>query len=179
MICIRMRSILKQLNIFSWVSITAIVLIAISFSSYLYIGAQSEQSTSEYREIITLINSSISILHDLEIENKGPEESEQLLAVTNRLAQAIDNSSYQFVYEQTQFRGDNLAHFEGDSAELISCFGKAARLIGERYRSLSEMNVGGSLEEFLPHFKKLVDKNIPCDRLALAFLNPYGDVTAE
>src|SRR6056297_2936149 len=261
-----MRSILKQLNIFSWVSFTAIMLIAISFSSYLYIGGQSEQSTDEYREIITLINSSISILHDLEIENKGPEESEQLLAVTNRLAQAIDNSSYQFVYEQTQFRGDSVKNFEGDSAEYISCLGKIARLIGERYRahktelfywsianavvfftltvifliwllysrravasfiltisrgiaqlqnviayrsnnlniqpswqeeqefldtlthieaelstdrSLSEMNVGGSLEEFLPHFKKLVDKNIPCDRLALAFLNPYGEVTAE
>jgi HD-GYP domain-containing protein (c-di-GMP phosphodiesterase class II) len=46
-------------------------------------------------------------------------------------------------------------------------------------RNLSEMNVGGTLEEFLPHFKKLVNKNIPCDRLALAFLSPYGDVTAE
>src|SRR6056297_4274655 len=108
MIRTRMRSILKQLNTFSWVSITAIVLIAISFSSYLYIGAQSEQSTSEYREIITLINSSISILHDLELENKGPEESEKLIALTTRLKQAIDNSAYQFVYEQTQFRGDSV-----------------------------------------------------------------------
>ena len=261
-----MRSILKQLNIFSWVSLTAIFLIAISFSSYLYIGTQSEQSTDEYRKIITLINSSISILHDIEIENRGPENSEELLAVITRLKQAIDNSAYQFVYEKTRFRGDNLTHFESDSPELISCLGRVARLIGERYRShktelfywsitnavvfftltavfliwliysrravasfiltitrgivqlqnviayrsnnlniqpswqeeqefldtlthieaelhtdrsLSEMNVGGSLEEFLPHFKKLVDKNIPCDRLALAFLNPYGEVTAE
>ena len=261
-----MRSILKQLNIFSWVSITAILLIAISFSIYVYIGTQSEQSTREYREIITLINSSISILHDLELENKGPEESEQLVEVLSRLTQVIDNSSYQFVYKQTRFRGESLTHFEGDSPELISCLGKVARLIGERYRdhktelfywsianaavfftltvvflilllysrralasfiltitkgitqlqemiayrshnltlqprwkeeqeflytlthietelntdrSLSEMNVGGSLEEFLPHFKKLVDKNIPCDRLALAFINPYGEVTAE
>src|SRR6056297_4220762 len=129
-----MRSILKQLNIFSWVSLTAIFLIAISFSSYLYIGTQSEQSTDEYRKIITLINSSISILHDIEIENRGPENSEELLAVITRLKQAIDNSAYQFVYEKTRFRGDNLTHFESDSPELISCLGKVARLIGERYR---------------------------------------------
>ncbi len=261
-----MRSIIKQLHVFSWVSIITILLIAGSFSSYLYIGTQSEQSSEEYREIITLINSSISMLHDLELENKGPEESEQLLATTDRLKQLIDSSSYKFVYEHTNFTGDCKNNFKGASSELISCLGNVARHIGNKYRDhktelfywsitnavvfftltvifllwllysrkaissfistisggidrlqnmityrdndielqprwqeeqnflhtiehietelstdrrLTEMNVGASLEEFLPNFKKLVDKNIPCDRLALAFLSPYGDVTAE
>lgn len=46
-------------------------------------------------------------------------------------------------------------------------------------RDLSEMGFAESLEGFLPRFKRLIEKEVPCDRLALAFINPYGNVVAE
>ncbi len=262
-----MRSIVQQLRLFGRVSIVIIVLIAVSFASYLYIGTNSEKSSTEYREILSLINSTISTLHDLEIAGKQPVDSIPLMEKLERLKETLNSSSYKFVYEKTRLkRKECNKTLENSSAEMIECLGNVARLVGTRYRehkstlfywsllnavvfftltilfliwllysrkavssfifmikngitqlqnmityrnydvisepqwveeqeflqtiehieselstdrSLSEMNVGASLEEFLPHFKRLVEKNIPCDRLALAFLNPYQEVTAE
>ncbi len=261
-----MKSLLKQLSIFTRVSIAVVLLIAVSFSSYLYIGSKSQQSTSDYREILSLINSSISTLHDLEVGRQSLEESTQLRSSVRSLIQVIDNSEYRFILAETRLHEQWIDEFRNDPSGMIDCLGKVARMVGERYRetrsslyhwsvgnaivfftltlfilvwlirsrramaafvasistgisqlqnmityrdynisiqprweeeqqlidtiehisselstdrSLTEMNVATSLEEFLPQFKKLVDQNIPCDRLALAFISPYGDVTAE
>ena len=261
-----MKSLIKQLSIFSWVSIAVVILIAVSFSSYLYLGSKSQKSSAEYRTILTLINSSISRLHDLEVAGQSPEESEQLRGIVRQLIETIDNSEYRFVLVKTRLDEQWISEFHDDPAGMTDCLGKVARMVGETYRStrsnlyhwsvgnaivffaltifilvwliqskramaafvssvsagiehlqhmiayrdygisiqprwkeeqqlldtiehisaelstdrnLSEMNVATSLEEFLPQFKKMVDQNIPCDRLALAFVSPYGDVTAE
>jgi HD-GYP domain-containing protein (c-di-GMP phosphodiesterase class II) len=261
-----MKSLFTQLSIFTRVSIALVLLIAVSFGSYLYIGGQSRQSTDDYRTILTLINSSISTLHDLELEQTGPEESEVLQALIDELIMTIDRSEHRFVLSATRLHEKWRSEFRGAPSELIECLGRVARMVGESYRekqgtlyhwslantvtffaltlfmlvwlirfrnaigsffatisesigqlqnliayrnydisleprwreeeelletityigkelttdrSLSEMNVDTSLEEFLPKLKKLVETNIPCNRLALAFLSPNGDITAE
>jgi HD-GYP domain-containing protein (c-di-GMP phosphodiesterase class II) len=263
---IGMQSLFKQLSVFTKVSIALVLLIAVSFTSYLYLGGKSQRSTQDYRTILTFINSSISTLHDLELEQRGPEESEELQAVIEKLILTISHSEYRFVLKETRMHEKWRSEFQGAPSEMIECLGRVARMVGESYRetrnalyhwsianaviffaltlsmlvwliisrkamgsfvatisnsigqlqnliayreydisvdphwqeerefletikhistelstdrSLSEMNVASSLEEFLPKFKKLVDKNIPCNRLALAFISPYGDITAE
>ncbi|GEM_PF-2421851 len=65
-----------------------------------------------------------------------------------------------------------------EEAELLEATESLVRQL-EGDRALSELGPGQSLEQLVMILHPVVARSIPCDRLALAFIDPLGNVTAE
>ncbi len=99
------------------------------------------------------------------------------------------NSEYQRTLINSVMRLHDIVRFRNEprsvpavrwqeEAETLDAIeGVANQVIADR--RISEMGTGGSLEQLVEQLYHLISRSVPCDRVAMAFLDPLGDVTAE
>lgn len=99
------------------------------------------------------------------------------------------NSAYQRTLTDSVKRLDDIVRFRSEprpapeirwaeEAETLSAIETVAnQVIADR--RVSEMGIGSSLEQLVEELYALLSGSVPCDRVALAFLDPLGNVIAE